>query len=140
MMISRSLVFVLLVSVVTLFLSCAGTRMLHVKLTDFDVSQPRGLDVFRLDASGVPATRVSHIEFSSISFDLSGREIIEYRVLDATGTWLGPITAEVLRDPAVPVGVELYVLFVPGGSGYFVAKAYNVIGSSLFSKSAVQIL
>ncbi len=117
---------------------CTLFRTLHVLQPDFDASQPLGLVVWRLDASGAPTKLASVLSFAGVSSDANSAEVLEYSVQGSTGELTGPLFAYVRRDSSRPGAAEIYLSFDPGSPGTFVAQAYNAAGISPISLSSVQ--
>ena len=112
---------------------------IHVLLVDFDSASPLGLEIWKVDSAGIPLQLGSRLEFHGTIIDATGVEMLGYVIYNLAGATMGPLYAEVLRDPARPRAADLTLLFDPGSPGLFRAFAYNEVGYSRPSKLALAV-
>lgn len=116
-------------------------RMLHVVIPDFEASQVVGVNVWKVDAALPEDAGV--ITFGALStqdFGAGPIELIEYQIVRFDGTVLD-LRAQVIRDPAAPGGIEVYLMFPKEvQSGWFKVSTYNAYGMSPLSTEQSYLL
>ena len=120
-----------LLAAATTLLACPIGR-LRVMIPDFSSSAVSGLDLLRVEDGTGALVKAGSIHFQGLENDPSAGEVMVYRQYDADGKpSLGPLTAAVSRDAALPEALTLEFTFMNElPAGWFKVASINAAGTS----------
>jgi hypothetical protein len=127
---TRFLVTTAVLLVSALLLACP-VGQLRVLIPDFETSNVRGFEMFRVDDATGALEPAGAIRFRRIENDPNAGEMMIYRQINPDGSRNGIQRTPVVRNPEAPDAIELQVWFVNElPAGWFRAATFNAAGTS----------